>query len=353
MEMDLKNYNNYIKNIYYMLSYVYADLIQYDYKNIDVEEFKNIGDILSIILFKSVSKQIKRGLLKSYSKNKIETTTVRGKINIKKSISLKSNNKNELCCEFHILSINNYLNSIIKTAMYFLILSKNVSKQNKNKLKKLILLFSEVDLLDYDKIKWDKIKWDKSNKSYKSMINISYLVLNELLMTDENGKYEMSMFLSEKQIYTIYEKFVFSYYKKHHQNLCPNASKIKWNLDSKNNRLLPEMKSDITLTARDKVLIIDTKFYSNIMQTIKLYDSKTIHSNNLYQIFTYVKNKDVKKNGSVSGMLLYAKTDDKVNLDEKYIMSGNEIMVKTIDLTTEFKSIAKTLDKIAEDLIDL
>ena len=49
-----------------MLSYVYTDLIQKDYKDIDVEVFDNIGDILAIILFKVVSKQVKRGLIKEY-----------------------------------------------------------------------------------------------------------------------------------------------------------------------------------------------------------------------------------------------------------------------------------------------
>lgn len=43
-----------------MLSYVYTDLIQKDYKDIDVEVFDNIGDILAVILFKIVSKQVKR-----------------------------------------------------------------------------------------------------------------------------------------------------------------------------------------------------------------------------------------------------------------------------------------------------
>ena len=39
-----------------------------------------------------------------------------------------------------------------------------------------------------------------------------------------------------------------------------------------------------------KVLIIDAKYYANTTQA--QYDKHTLHSNNLYQIFTYVKNKD-------------------------------------------------------------
>ena len=44
------------------------------------------------------------------------------------------------------------------------------------------------------------------------------------------------------------------------------------------------------------------------------FDKKTYHSGNMYQIFTYVKNKAYEDNTKeVSGMLLYAKTDEEIS----------------------------------------
>lgn len=80
------------------------------------------------------------------------------------------------------------------------------------------------------------------------------------------------------------------------------------------------------------------------------YDKATLHSNNVYQIFTYVKNQDAQNTGSVSGMLLYAKTDEDITPDCSFVMGGNKISVKTLDLNKEFDLIAAQLDKIAEDL---
>ena len=74
------------------------------------------------------------------------------------------------------------------------------------------------------------------------------------------------------------------------------------------------MKTDITLEYQGNILIIDTKYYSHTMQTNSLFNSKTIHSGNLYQIFTYVKNKDIENSGKVSGVLLYAKTTKRLLL---------------------------------------
>ena len=112
--------------------------------------------------------------------------------------------------------------------------------------------------------------------------------------------------------------------------------------DESQNSVVPYKKEDFL-----KVLIIDTKYYGNSMQ--KQYDKVTIHSGNMYQIFTYVKNQDVKNNGSVSGMLLYAKTEEIITPDCSFVIGGNKISVKTLDLNKEFKLIAAQLDKIAED----
>ena len=55
----------------------------------------------------------------------------------------------------------------------------------------------------------------------------------------------------------------------------------------------------------------------------------------------------------VSGMLLYAKTDDIHQPDpqEPYLMSGNKIMVRTLDLNCDFDQIKKQLDDIIKELL--
>lgn len=48
-------------------------------------------------------------------------------------------------------------------------------------------------------------------------------------------------------------------------------------------------------------------------------------------------------------MLLYAKTEEAITPDCSFVIGGNKISVKTVDLNKEFKLIAAQLDKIAED----
>lgn len=52
-------------------------------------------------------------------------------------------------------------------------------------------------------------------------------------------------------------------------------------------------------------------------------------------------------------MLLYARTDEEIQPDNEYMMSGNKISVKTLDLNRDFSEIAEQLNKIADKFIRL
>ena len=94
---------------------------------------------------------------------------------------------------------------------------------------------------------------------------------------------------------------------------------------------------------------IDTKYYSHTTQVH--FDKHTLHSNNLYQIFTYVKNRSYQfgeEDHTVSGMLLYAKTEEEIQPDNVYQMHGSQISVKTLDLNLPFAEIAVQMDRIVE-----
>lgn len=64
-----------------------------------------------------------------------------------------------------------------------------------------------------------------------------------------------------------------------------------------------------------------------------------------------MKNKDTEFGDEphrVSGMLLYAVTDEAIQPDNSYRMSGNQISVKTLDLNRDFSEIAAQLNAIVD-----
>lgn len=87
---------------------------------------------------------------------------------------------------------------------------------------------------------------------------------------------------------------------------------------------------------------------SNLLASKNSLQAKMFSLFNLYQIFAYVKNKDAELRETeheVSGMLLYARTDEEIQPDIEYRMSGNRISMRTLDLNREFGEIADQLKR--------
>ena len=340
----------YIKNIYYMLSYAFRVLNEKGYRKIQTESFENTADLLSEILIIGVSKQIKQGLVKDYIDVTETTSSVRGKINITESINSQSFIKRQLNCTYDEFSLNCYLNQILKTTMSLLVKS-DISRSRRKKLKNLLMYFSEVDMLDAGSINW-KIRFDRNNQTYKMLINICYLAINGLIHSEDVGDKKLMEFLDDQLMSTLYEKFLLNYFKKEHPEIYTHAPQINWQIEEGVDFLLPKMKTDVTLEYGGKILIIDAKFYSS--NTSQNYGKDMHHSGNLYQIFTYVKNKSLELEGNdveVSGMLLYAMTNESIQPNSDYVMSGNKISVKTLDLNQEFEVIKDQLDGIINDYL--
>lgn len=335
-----------------MLSYAFQILQEKGYSNIATEDFDNAAELFSAILSKGISLQLKRGLNKDYIEVREPLSAIKGKIDISDSIKTRSVMKSQLICSYDEFSENSYFNKILKTTV-LLLLKADISKSRKKELKNLMMYFSNVDVLDIHNIDWH-IRYNKNNQSYHLLLSICNLVIKGLLQTQHNGTSKLMNFLDEQNECRLYEKFILEYYRKHFPQISANAEQIPWQLDDGVKDMLPIMQSDIMLKKGNTVLIIDAKYYSHTTQS--RFDSHTLHSANLYQVFTYVKNKEYElreKEHKVSGMLLYARTDEEVQPNNTYYMSGNRIDVRTLDLNLQFSDIALQLDNIAKIAFNL
>ena len=341
-----------VQNIYYMLSYAFQVLNEQGYKNIATEYFSNTAELMAAILERGIAVQLKRGLGKEYIPQTEALSSLRGKVDIAESIKTQAMLRKQLTCTYDEFSVNCTMNRIIKSTVE-LLLRSNISRQRKKKLRKLMVYFSEVDFIDLHMVNWN-VQYNRNNQTYRMLISICYLVVKGLLQTQSDGSIKLMDFLDEQRTCRLYEKFILEYYRKEFKNqLTANASQIRWQLDDEENSMLPVMQSDIMLQCGDRVLIIDAKYYEHSMQV--QFDKHTLHSGNLYQIFTYVKNKEYElrdKEHTVSGMLLYAKTDEEVYPNNVYQMSGNQITVRTLDLNLPFDEIAAQLNAIVQAHFD-
>ncbi len=336
-----------IQNVYYMLSYAFQVLNEQGYRNLATEEFNNTAELCAAILEKGISSQLKRGLSREYLSQTEPLSTLRGKIDITESIKTQSLLKQQLVCSYDEFSVNSYMNQVIKSTVELLLRSE-IAKARKKELRKLMVFFSEVDTLDLYNVNWH-LQYNRNNQTYQMLIAICYLVVKGLLQTQTTGETKLMDFFDEQRMCRLYEKFILEYYRKRFPMIKAHPSQIPWQLDDGISDMLPVMQTDIMLSHKRRILIIDAKYYGHTTQ--QQFGINTLHSNNLYQIFTYVKNKEYELANTeheVAGMLLYAKTDELVLPNNEYWMSRNKITVRTLNLDCSFQEIAGQLDGIAE-----
>lgn len=354
----MKQNNILIKNIYYMLAYVYCDLNKKQYAHLAVENFEDIEDLLTSILIKGVNYQLKKGLYTDYQEKEELISVVRGKIVLQETLNQLNAGKRQIYCQFDELSYDNMFNKIIKATMILLLKNIKIKEEYKIVIKKYLRYFAKVGYIDLVNVKWGQLKryYHRNNMSYELLMNICYLIYDRHILSDKQGDNYLWNFIDDINMANLYEKFVLNYYKKHYPELKAKSEVISWNVDSDGEALsfLPRMRTDITLKYANKILIIDTKFYQYSLVKHSKYKNSHLkyHSDNLYQIFTYVKNKDKLNIGNVKGLLLYAQTVENGEIRHKYIMGGNEFYVQTLNLNQDFANIKTKLNDIIELIKD-
>lgn len=334
-----------IRNIYYMLTYAWENTLKRDQEALmDSERFDNIYNLLASILIEGVNRLIKKGFIRGYMEYSEEIAVVKGKINLDRTIKSQSMIRKRLICDYDNFTQDILLNRIVKTTLLSLLSCSELDTKYVKKCKVLLRYFSEVDIVDISSIAFNRLRFNRNNQNYRLLINICELINTGLITQEDPGKYKFSTFIKDNAMAKLYEKFVLNFYKRELIGFKAYSPIINWQLDEfPEDNLLPIMRTDIVLENAENRFIIDTKYYPNALSKTNYGETKSLISNNLYQIYAYVKNSQFE--GDVSGMLLYPTVD--YELDQIYVMGGNNIYVNTVNLDVEFEEIKRRLIRIA------
>lgn len=342
-----------VRNIYYMLSYAFQTLNESCYKKLATEEFHNVAELCAAILVKGVAAQIKRGLRYEYNETLADMTTIRGRLDLAESIKSGGIWKKRPMCVLDEFTVNSYPNRIIKTTLFYLITAP-ITQTRRREIRRLLNYLGDVEPIAPRDVNWN-LRFDRNYSSYRMIIGVCYLALRGLIQTTNAGKMKLMEFLDEQATHRLYERFIREYYRKERPKFKVAADYIPWALDEEEggDGALPVMKSDVTITANGKTLILDAKYYNRPMRTN--FGVKKHLSSNLYQIFAYVKNLTVARQldpRDVAGVLLYAQTDDEEAIESDYTISGSRICTRALDLNRDFTGIATKLNSIVDEFLD-
>ena len=341
-----------IRNVYYMLSYAFRVLREGGYQGLGREKFSDMENLLAAVLIQGMSLQIKRGIGREYINIKEPLSLLKGKIQIEDSLRARLIPGTQLVCSYDEFSINSLMNRILKTSLKLVLKIPKVDKERHRSIHQLLMYFQGVDDIDLKTVNW-QMSFHRHNEIYRLLMYVCRLIHEGFLPKRDNEQQRVKEIFDDQKLHRLYEKFLLEYYRKEFPMIGVSSPQIPWMLDSGSSRYLPIMQSDVVLTYKQKILVIDAKFYSKTMSDY--YGKRSFHSSNLYQVFTYIKNLSIKEEPlgkSVSGLLLYAKPDGEETLQpHSFEMSGNRIDVRQVNLDQDFSMIRDQLDKVVDDFL--
>lgn len=337
-----------IHNLYVMMAYVFQAIRHEGNERFSSERFDHLHDLLAAILIRGVGAQVKRGLHHDYLPRSDELTTVRGRIDVAGTVRTRSATRGHLVCEFDEFESDTPHNRALKSVIVLLIRRGDVTVQRRDELRRLLPYLEDVASVAPTSIRWNLLTYHRANATYRLLLGVCELVVKGLLPAEEPGVTKLTSWVSGDVMSSLYERFVRQYYAVHHPELSPRASTIAWDYDGVSaigGEQLPAMRTDVTLRRGQRTLIVDTKYYSQSMQA-GMWGKATIHSANLYQVLAYAKNADTQRDGTVSGLLLYARTDAPKQPDLDVMIQGTRIGARTLDLNRPWEQIRAQLEEI-------
>jgi len=341
-----------IRNLYYILSYAWGRLPEDDPTYVEALNGSDTVELLARLLAAGMRHAIRHGLNRDYLPRTEEIPGIRGRLQFGESIRQRSFERGHTVCKYDELDYNNLSNQIIKTTLETLFNSQSFQSAERELKDYVAAVLKQLKCIESVKLHpslFRRIRLHRGNASYGMLLWICELAFDSLLPEHDEGGHRFKNFVQDRDLMAgIFERFIRNFYARHGQERgytkLPKRV-VEWLVTNKNDpntAVLPAMETDIMLESRDRKIIVDCKFYEDALSGGK-HDGKKLISDNLYQIFAYVKNQSgVEGWENCEGLLLYPAVG-KSFYHPIDLKDGTHIVAASVNLDCEWEDIDEQL----------
>lgn len=337
-----------IANIYYLYCYAWERFAEGKALAVGAEASPDLPNLLTRVLLNGMRALFRRGLDRVYAPVEEDLATVRGHIDMAQSFRLQARRAKRLWCSYDELSHDMLHNQILKATLRRLCSVPSVAPNLKAEGHSLIKRLHDVTDVRLSRDCFARVQLHRNNAYYDLLLKVAELTFDASLPTSEPGQFKFADVLrDEREMARVFEAFVRNFYRLEQNEFRVEPLAIAWDavpLAQGADDRLPSMRVDVFLHSADRQIIIDTKYYAEALQTYQ--GATSFRSNNLYQIFSYLKNHSarVPKGMQLDGMLLYPQVGG--HLDASYAMQEHVVRIATVDLSTPWVEIDRRLQGI-------
>ncbi|MGV8111814.1 MAG: 5-methylcytosine-specific restriction endonuclease system specificity protein McrC [Lentimicrobium sp.] len=337
-----------IENIYYLLCYAWDKLDEKDQVKVAVDDRTELLDLFAKILINGTRRLLKQGVEKSYVDETIELAGIKGKLEMSPTLKSGLYLKQHTICSIDDFSGNILSNQILISTLYRLIRTRDLDPLLKKQLKSLLWMLPGIQTIELNNRVFSQVRLHRNNRFYVFLMRVCRIIYENSLPTETPGDWLFKDFLrDERQMNRLFEAFLFNFYKREFPEWIVRKEYISWQFIApieSHYDSLPRMETDITIENEYGKIILDAKYYQETL--IAKYGKAKIHSNNLYQLFSYLMNQhnSNKLSYQTRGILVYPTIENEVDLD--YWYDGHRIQIKTVNLNMNWKLIEERLKEI-------
>jgi 5-methylcytosine-specific restriction enzyme subunit McrC len=336
-----------IRNLYYLYAYAWDQFHFVHRVKTGEESGPDAGPFFAKILLQGCRQIFSRGVDRAYQTLEEESSTVRGRINVTKTLGRGLLDKARVWCEYDELRFDGLHNQLIKATLSRLHDHSRVPSSLKSEISKALHAFETLGVQNIAIKGQDfrRVQLHRNNAFYSFLLHICELVHHALFPEQGSSAGLFASLLDdETRMNRIFERFVRNFFRQEQSELHVSSERIEWDLSDKDGlalELLPSMQTDVSLRNSQRTIIIDAKYYAQTLHTH--HNKERLRSAHLYQLFSYLKNIErcSESDSRAEGILLYPAVKEDVRFS--VVIQGHRISARTIDLAQPWKEIHKAL----------
>lgn len=339
-----------IRNVYYLLSYAWDALAESKVIGVEKLDYHRLGDLFAHVLCGAVDHVLRRGLERSYHPVETELTRLQGRVRLVESEARLLFQKGIALCSTDELNANSLANQIVRATLKRLSAVVDLDRNLRRRLLDLHREMRDIDEIRVSRPQFGQVQVHSNNSYYRFLLNVCELAWDSCLVDERSGSARFRDFLrDDRKMALLFQKFVCNFCRIKKLGLEVGPERIEWKsivADVGSRRVLPLMRTDVSMWVRGKKLIIDTKYYAEALSTY--FDTDRVRSEHLYQLLAYLSNAVVASDTAVEGLLLYPTTRGTMRFcfDE---LQGFRVRVCSLNLDADWAAIESELISIVTD----
>lgn len=336
-----------IRNLYYLFCYAWRRFPDGGAVDVGVDSSPDLPNLFARLLVTDANRLLRRGLDRSYRSFIEETRAPRGRMLLDLIVKEQTLRRGAVICAVDELTTDVLHNQIIKASARALARRRGLDDEHAHELGLLVQRMAQVSDLRLNADTFRRVQLSRNNRQYGPLIKLCELVFHAQLPEEGgDGSRFADILKDEKLMAAVFEDFLRNFYAHEQRAFRVGRETMAWDarpLGDVDGAYLPAMETDITLRSRERTIVMDAKFYKEVLAS-RAGPGK-VRSGHLYQLYAYLEHAALRApHLPCGGALIYPAIGGELSL--RYNLRGHEVLVRSIDLTQPWQDIRQALLEI-------